>query len=85
MVSAAFVEMDVVGVTFDDENREVLQDLEDNAATGVAFSGEVGKEWWVSENWGLGISFRANFFDTSHERIDWNGQTYSLLFSATYN
>jgi hypothetical protein len=63
---------------------------------GVGFEGLVGKEWWVSDNWGLGIA--AQFlFASMKDKPDatglvmtgdtptWTTETFSLLFSATYN
>lgn len=47
----------------------------------------VGKEWWVSDNWGLGVA--ANFMVGSMKDKDydtrWTGLSTSILFSATYN
>ena len=49
----------------------------------------VGKEWWVSKNWGLGLNAQlalsrnqsSNDFDPPTWRTGWFG----LAFSATYN
>jgi hypothetical protein len=56
---------------------------------GLGFQGIVGKEWWVSPEWGLGI---AGEFVTGHQMKDknnsaltWSGTSGALLFSATYN
>ena len=57
--------------------------------TGIGFQGMVGKEWWVSQDWGLGIA--AEFIaargmaDKADSSIKWAGNMFSLVFSATYN
>ena len=50
----------------------------------------VGKEWWVSENWGLGVA--GQFLYTNCPDTPVNGVTpdvkttaFGVLFSATYN
>jgi hypothetical protein len=48
----------------------------------------VGKEWWVSSDWGLGLAATLNLAtmkdrDTTSTR--WNTWSIGLAFSATYN
>jgi hypothetical protein len=59
---------------------------------GVGFEGIIGKEWWVSDNWGLGAA--AQFVFASMKDKDtfgtgnpptWTSTAFSLLFSATFN
>ncbi len=55
---------------------------------GFAIRLAVGKEWWVSDNWGLG--FNLNFAHSSNEDQGTNPPTIStnlfgIAFSATYN
>jgi hypothetical protein len=48
----------------------------------------VGKEWWVSENWGLGIAGEILFSsmpDATDSSTTWRGSAFNALFSATYN
>lgn len=54
---------------------------------GFAFHVGVGKEWWVSENWGLGISlnFTHGSADDQHDAGEMSGNGISVMFSATYN
>jgi hypothetical protein len=56
---------------------------------GLGVHGILGKEWWVSHNWGLGLAADAagawSLEDQSNPSTKWNGVLYSLLFSATYN
>jgi hypothetical protein len=52
-----------------------------------------GKEWWVSDNWGLGFCAQAIFASMKGKNSDpilnqvpsWHTTALSLLFSATYN
>jgi hypothetical protein len=58
---------------------------------GVTFEGLVGKEWWVSDNWGLGVAGQLLLgvmkdgpnANTSGPR--WTLAALSVLFSATFN
>jgi len=47
----------------------------------------VGKEWWVSKNWGLGIGAELALGRILNESThdNWNVTHLSLVFSATYN
>lgn len=63
--------------------------LTHHTAPGFAFRAAIGKEWWVSDNWGLGLNLQyahsanrdKNFVDRPTWRTDWFG----VAFSATYN
>lgn len=46
-----------------------------------------GKEWWVSTDWGLGVSGQLMFASMKENGADyrWTSVAASLLFSATYN
>ena len=56
---------------------------------GIGFNLGVGKEWFVSENWGLGVS--ANIVSVSADSKDdcptckYSGTSYSINFTATFN
>jgi hypothetical protein len=55
---------------------------------GLGVNLDVGKEWWLTRHWGLGIGLRF-WFSHTHDEIDriryTDGFTsLSLLFSATY-
>jgi len=60
---------------------------------GLAFEALFGKEWWTSDNWGLGVSGQMIFGamkgrdpDLMLETVpSWRTSQFSLLFSATYN
>lgn len=58
--------------------------VRDSSGAGLKFS--IGKEWWVSRNWGLGIAGYGMFsrVDNGPEsKID--ASNYGLAFTATYN
>jgi hypothetical protein len=56
---------------------------------GLGFQGMVGKEWWVSDNWGLGIAGEFVGAGGMRDKVDsalkWSGYAFSVVFSATYN
>jgi hypothetical protein len=54
--------------------------------TGLGLSLMVGKEWWVSADWGLGVA--AQLFLASAKDRDgtkWDSGALAILFTATYN
>jgi hypothetical protein len=55
--------------------------------TGVGFSAVVGKEWWVSTNWGLGAALQFHFASMQDDNSDvWmTSYGFALLFSSTFN
>jgi len=60
----------------------------DSSKTGLAFELMVGKEWWVSHDWGLGIAgelIGGSMKDQDDPTLTWSVGSVSLLFSATYN
>ncbi len=55
---------------------------------GVGLHLMVGKEWWVSDGWGLGVAlelFGGRVKDTTDSYGSWTAGTLGLTFSATYN
>lgn len=59
---------------------------------GPAFMAQLGKEWWVSDNWGLGLAgqmFLSRNRDDDDaegdEDVTWTTLGFGLLFSATYD
>jgi hypothetical protein len=64
-----------------------------NSKTGFAFEALFGKEWWASDNWGLGISGQIILGTMKGKDPDlllntvptWKTASFSALFSATYN
>lgn len=60
----------------------------DWSQSGTAFQLMVGKEWWVSRDWGLGIAaelLAASLKDENTPGLTWSAGAGSILFSATYN
>ena len=64
--------------------------------SGWGFSLSLGKEWWVSENWGLGLAGFVYHSRTTGEDISFDYETYQrpytvdntvigIMFSATYH
>jgi len=60
-------------------------------STQVGLAGQfaVGKEWWVSDSWGLGlkgeVTITANKDNSSSNPPTWTGFAFAVGFSATYN
>lgn len=55
---------------------------------GVGFQGMIGKEWWVSSEWGLGLAGEmvfASMKDRDDSSTTWGGSSFSILFSSTFN
>ncbi len=54
---------------------------------GFAMEFLLGKEWWVSENWGLGIATQLIYMYLPDKNADfhWNDVGIGLLMTATYN
>jgi hypothetical protein len=60
----------------------------DSSKAGLGLDLEVGKEWWVSRDWGLGIALRvagSSMKDQNDPTLVWSAGAASVLFSATYN
>jgi hypothetical protein len=57
--------------------------------TGFAVDLTIGKEWWVSDKWGLGVAagfgFHAIPLDEDVSEDDATGNNFALRFSATFN
>jgi hypothetical protein len=54
---------------------------------GVAGSFMVGKDWWVSDNWGLGVAAQLLLGSAKDRYVDssWTTAAFALMFAATYN
>ena len=54
---------------------------------GVGFQGLIGKEFWVSDHWGLGAALEfvgsSAMKDKDNPNFSWSAAAFSLLFSAT--
>ena len=73
-------------ISFSDTNSAVPLD---STSLGIGFSFMVGKEWWVSPDWGIGIAGQvhvATMGDTvSGYNTRMRAAVFSILLSATYN
>lgn len=45
----------------------------------------VGKEWWVGEQWGLGLGLDGFYCSASNSYLSVNSYSVSLVFTVTYN
>lgn len=57
-----------------------------NTGTGISLGAHAGKEWWVSDNWGIGIAIYGTYLSLP----DGRDSTLSVIYvglgaSATYN
>jgi hypothetical protein len=54
---------------------------------GLVFNASLGKEWWVSPKWGLGLAGGFQYHSIPDGGVDesWSGTTFYLAFSATLN
>ncbi len=56
--------------------------------TGFALRLAAGKEWWVSDNWGLGLNLQyahSSNKDQGTNAPTWGTNWFGVAFSATYN
>jgi hypothetical protein len=55
--------------------------------TGPVLDLTVGKEWWVSDGWGLGAALAVGYHSVPEKDIDenWTGTSFAVRFSATFN
>jgi hypothetical protein len=63
--------------------------LKYNGNVGFGFDGEIGKEWWVADDWGIGVAARLSIAevpggDSVPDGANFGAAFVSLLFSATY-
>jgi hypothetical protein len=80
--ATAAVGLGVIVITHEDE-----EDAEANSDAGLGLSFDVGKEWWVNANWGLGVAGRFWYTSGKDEEADdaeFECIGGGLLFSATY-
>ena len=62
------------------------EDIASNLVCGLALQIGAGKEWWVSENWGIGMSVALLYgFDFGEYDYRDASTSVAIRFSATYN
>jgi hypothetical protein len=54
---------------------------------GPAIDLTVGKEWWVSDSWGIGVAGAFGYHSVPEKGItgDWTGTSFGIRFTASYN
>jgi hypothetical protein len=62
----------------------------DSETSGLAVRADVGREWWVSDNWGIGVAFTADYIQFGWDQFLESSTLLwplilSVAFSATYN
>lgn len=64
-----------------------VQDPDQITDKGLGTDLMVGKEWWVSRNWGLGAASMLQLASMKSRKVDahWFTTSLSFLFSATFN
>lgn len=69
------------------DNTDNDNKVDGASETGFGFQVGAGKEWWVSENWGLGVSaaFTYGSADDKHDAGDMSAYGINVMFSATFN
>ena len=74
--SAGFGEL-----TFDIDGDDETSD------TGFATELQVGKEWWVSRKWGLGVALAGGYHSIPGDDLgsDFSGTSFAVKFTATLN
>lgn len=74
MVGSASMDLTVDG--------ERIAETED----GISFQFSIGKEWWTTRNWGVGVA-GALFIQSIEDKseLTWTNVAGGVLFSATYN
>ena len=73
--SIGMLSVDVGGTTLETDN-------------GFALRLAVGKEWWVSDNWGIGLNVQYAHSSNKDQGTDpptWGSNWFGVAFSATYN
>jgi hypothetical protein len=68
----------------DDTNSHPIYQTRD----GIGVQLMVGKEWWISQDWGIGVAgefIGASMKDKNDSSVTWSADAFSILFSATYN
>ena len=63
----------------------ITQEFETDSGMGLSVM--IGKEWWVSDNWGLGVAaaYRQSNMTSKDGDTDWTTNAFNILFSASYN
>lgn len=73
-------------IIFHEPGKESTLKLQGDSVSATV---QVGKEWWVSENVGMGVAAQAQagglIYEQEGKESDWGYFNYGLLLSLTYN
>ncbi len=75
------IELDDAYLSWDYNDR-----TSSNTATGFGVSLEVGKEWWVGDNWSLGVDLVYSYVsgdDVDYDGLEWKSNVIQLRFTLT--
>ncbi len=79
-------------VTISRDKIEIKElNLSGSTQSGVGFYFSIGKEWWVSADWGLGaagfmyFSQTTDKYESANKEYTVKNTVFGLLFSATYH
>lgn len=85
-VSAALVsdQLSIKILNFDGAGNDYLL-ATSNKGAGINLM--VGKEWWVSDDWGIGVAgaFRTSTVEDTDDNTKFAINGFNIVFSATYN
>ena len=70
----------------------VVNDVKGNTLAetkgGIGFEGMVGKEWWVSQHWGVGSALEivaaTAMKETKDTSVSWTGEAFNIVLSGSY-
>ena len=62
---------------------QTVVDSESESGFSAFFAG--GREWWVSDNWGLGVGAEIEVGSIKEEDTEISLGSFSIYFSATYH
>ena len=75
------IEMDDAALSWDGDDYS-----SSSTATGFGVSLEIGKEWWVGDNWSLGVDLVYSYVsgdDIDYDGLEWKSNVIQLRFTLT--
>jgi opacity protein-like surface antigen len=69
------------------DNTDEDNDIEGTTEKGLGVQVAAGKEWWVSDNWGIGVSAAFTYGSAEDQKDLGDASAYgvNVMFSATFN
>ena len=69
------------------DNTDEENNIEGATENGIGVQIAAGKEWWVSDNWGLGVSVAFTYGAAEDQKDMGDASAYgvNVMFSATFN